>query len=483
MTAFTLDPSQERAVQLVLEARVGVITGGPGTGKTTCLRTALDRLDAAGGRACSACGGQGVRLVPDEWGGEPYPETCVGCGGGGRIAGYALAAPTGKAARRMSEATGRSAGTVHRLLEFGPLDATGGEMGFRRNEHTPLDVDLVVVDEASMLDVELAACLFRAINPRRTRLVLVGDVHQLPSVGPGRVFADLIASDQVEVARLTQLHRAAAESWVCTQAPKILAGDLPSTEDRRDFLWVHEDDRERASAALVRVVTEALPARGVAPSDIQVLIPQRVGPAGTEVVNTKLQALLNPERGDSSPAWKLGPYVVRAGDRVIQTVNDYQLEVMNGEVGLVELVRDAAIDCPACDGTGRAPGQEQRADEVATPCEECGGKKRLPPGMVVRFPDGDRERRVTYSKISADRLALAYALTIHKSQGSEWPWVVVLVHSTHTRMLTRQLLYTAITRARAGVVLVGDAKGLERAVAETRDARRNTALVERLRAA
>lgn len=480
---LVLDPSQELAVQLVLEARVGVVTGGPGTGKTTCLRTALDRLDLAGGRTCSACAGQGVRLVHDEWGNEPYPESCEPCAGKGRVAGYALAAPTGKAARRMSEATGRGACTVHRLLEFGPLESGGGEMGFRRHERNPLDVDLVVVDEASMLDVELAASLLRAIDARRTRLVLVGDVHQLPSVGPGRVFGDLISSDRVPVARLTQLHRAAAESWVCTQAPKILAGEVPSTADRRDFLWFHEEDRERASAALVRVVTELLPKRGIDAGDVQVLIPQRVGPAGTEVVNGRLQALLNPERGDESPAWKLGPYVVRAGDRVIQTVNDYQLQVMNGEVGVVDLVRDVAIECPTCGGTGRAPGQEDRADELAVPCEACGGKKKLSPGMVVRYPDGGGERRVTYSKLGADRLALAYALTIHKSQGSEWPWVVVLVHSTHTRMLTRQLLYTAITRARAGVVLVGDQKGLERAVAETRDAKRNTALVERLRAA
>lgn len=480
LNEIVLDPSQERAIELVLSARMGIITGGPGTGKTTCLRTALDRLDAAGGRPCGACRGQGVHLIPDKWGGDPYPESCEACVGLGRVSGYALAAPTGKAARRMSEATGRSSRTVHRLLEYGPLEGSD-EMGFRRNVNNPLDVDLVVIDEASMLDVDLAASLVRAIDPRRTRLVLVGDAHQLPSVGPGRVFADLIASDEVEVARLTQLHRAAAESWVCTQAPKILAGEVPSTEDRRDFLWFRVDDRDKASATLVRVVTEVLPKMGVAPGDIQVLIPQRVGPAGCEAVNGRLQTILNAASGGVE--WKLGPYVVRAGDRVIQTSNDYQLGVMNGEVGVVDVVREAAIECPQCEGSGHASGQEGRAAELVLPCPECDGKKRLSPGMLVRYPDGDRERRVMYSKLSADRLALAYALTIHKSQGSEWPWVVVLVHSTHTRMLTRQLLYTAITRARTGVVIVGDAKGLERAVAETRDARRNTALVERLRAA
>jgi exodeoxyribonuclease V alpha subunit len=459
MTDIVLDPSQEKAVELALEARVAVITGGPGCGKTTCLRTALDRLDAAGRGS------------------------------------YALAAPTGKAARRLSEATGRHAGTVHRLLEYGPLvDEHGfetGELGFRRNRSNPLDRELVVIDEASMLDVELAAAVRRAINPARTRLLLVGDANQLPSVGPGRVFGDLIESGKVPVARLTHLHRAAAESWVCTQAPVILAGDLPATGDRPDFLWVQREDRDQAASALVKVVTEELPRRGIDAGDIQVLIPQRIGPAGIEALNPRLQSILNPDHRDASTSWKIGPYVVRPRDRVIQTFNDYTLNVMNGEVGAVDQVREKAVDCATCTATGLVASTDPERVELARSigiepretCPDCAGSRQLRPGLVVRFPDGPRDRVVTYSRGQAESLHLAYALTIHKSQGSEWPWVVVLVHSTHTRMLTRQLLYTGITRARKGVVIVGDLKGLERAVRETRDVQRNTGLIERLRAA
>lgn len=481
MTDLVLDPSQERAVELVLSARVGVVTGGPGTGKTTCLRIALDRLDSAGGRVCGICSGQGVTLHEDEFGNEPYPETCKPCSGRGRISGYALAAPTGKAARRMSEATGRAASTVHRLLDFGPTDA--GEFTFRCNRSNPIDCDLVIIDESSMLDVDLAAAILRGIDPVRTRVIFVGDANQLPSVGPGRVFADLIASSRVEVARLTTLHRAAQESWVCTQAPRFLEGELPAMDDRNDFLWFSRDDRDQASATLVKVVTDVLPRRGVSAADVQVLVPQRKGPAGTEVLNPRLQALLNPPRpqpdGSPPPSVQAGAYVLRAGDRVIQTMNNYSLAVMNGEVGVVEVVREREAICPTCNGAETAYG-----DLVHRPaCETCGGRKKLRAGVVVSYPDGPGFRRVHYGKHELEHLELAYALTIHKSQGSEWPWVVVLVHSTHTRMLTRQLAYTAITRARKGVVLVGDMKGLERAVEETRESRRNTGLVERLQVA
>jgi exodeoxyribonuclease V alpha subunit len=482
-TTIELDPSQERAVALVCTARLGVITGGPGTGKTTCLRTALDRLDAAGGTTCPACKGRGVVDVPDEWGGDSYEDTCQACAGKGHVVSYALAAPTGKAARRMSEATGRDATTVHRLLAYGP---TGdGGMGFNHHAERPLTHELVVVDEASMLDVELADALFQAIDPERTRLVLVGDVNQLPSVGPGRVFGDLIEAGVVPVARLEKLHRAAAESWVCSQAPRILAGELPDLATRKDFVWMRAEERDKAAQALVDVVTKHLPAqRGASGDAVQVLIPQRVGPAGGEALNVRLQALLNPAPAGEVPTWKVGPFTLREGDRVIQTSNDYHLSVMNGECGRVAWVRDKPVTCPVCEGKKTVEIDDEDARRtIERDCERCAGKGALPPGMGVRYPEGRGERLVEYSKSKAEGLSLAYALTIHKSQGSEWPWVVVFVHSTHTMMLTRQLLYTAITRARVGVVIVGDKAGLERAVKETKDASRNTALAERLRAA
>lgn len=442
---FTLDPSQEAAVDLVCSARFGVVTGGPGTGKTTCLRTALDRLDAAGAR-------------------------------------YLLGAPTGKAARRMREATGRHASTVHRLLDFGP-DLLTGELRFRRDRDNVIDADLVVIDEASMLDVDLARALVDAIDPLATRLVLVGDAHQLPSVGPGRVFGDLIVSGAVPVARLTTLHRAAAETWVCSQAPVILGGALPDLRARRDFRWLEHEDRAQAIDALIGAVFRDLPALEVPPTDVQVLIPQRVGPCGCNRANARLQELLNPER-DSDPApWTIGKdddaRRLRLRDRVIQTRNDYTLSVANGEVGEIVEILNEPSSCRACAGTGRSTMSGDR------PCAVCGGSGKRPPLLVVRYPDdgaaAGAERRVEYGKGDAFALDLAYALTVHKSQGSQWPWVVVFAHSTHTRMLTRQLLYTAITRAQKGVVLVGDLSGLGRAVKETRDARRNTWLAQELR--
>lgn len=491
-TAFALDPSQERAVDLVCTSRFGLLTGGPGTGKTTTLRTALDRLDAAPVRTS-----------------------------------YQLAAPTGKAARRMAEATGRVATTVHRLLDFGP-DQVTGELGFRRNELVPLECELVVVDEASMLDVDLARALFAAVDPETTRLILVGDANQLPSVGPGRVFGDLIESGAAPCARLTQLHRAAQESWVCTQAPTILGGEVPDLSERRDFAWRAQIDRDAALAKLLEVVTRELPARGVAFDAIQVLIPMRIGPAGAALANTKLQALLNPERSGDPAAWKAGEGVaLRLRDRVIQTRNDYKLDgnrgVMNGETGLIEEVHPTEHPCPACKGAGRiehprvepkvdaavaegsrdaaldfdfqpiegpyfdgpSPFDDEPLPPLSSTCMACSGRGRRGPCLVVRFPlDGEgQERRVVYDRDASFSLDLAYALTIHKSQGSQWPWVVVMCHSTHSRMLTRQLLYTAITRASEGVVLVGDKTGLGRAVREERDSKRNTGLAARLRAA
>lgn len=443
-TAFTLDDSQRAAVDLVCTAPLGIVTGGPGTGKTTSLRMALDRLDAEG-------------------------------------TSYALAAPTGKAARRMREATGRPASTVHRLLDFGPVD--GGGMEFRANRDNPISVGVVVIDEASMLDVVLGSAIFDAIRGS-TRLVLVGDPDQLPPVGAGRVFSDLIASGVVPIARLTTLHRAAQESWVCTQAREILAGRLPDLKPRADFLFEERDTRELALERLITTIFKTLPERGIAPLDVQTLIPMRVGPCGTVAVNVRLQELLNPPRDSDPEGWKAGDGVVlRVRDRVIQTRNDYDLGVANGETGVVIAIQTEPQPCDPCNALGFLVATGDAFGE--TKCPACRGKGTRPPALIVKFPDTDpgKDRLVRYERGDVHALDLAYALTIHKSQGSQWPWVVVFAHSTHTIMLTRPLIYTAITRASSGVVLVGDKTGLARSVKNAGSVVRNTALRDRLKRA
>lgn len=386
---MNLDPTQELAVDLIRRAPFGVVTGGPGTGKTTTLRSALDRLDL-----------DGVR--------------------------YRLASPTGKAAKRMSEATGREASTVHRLLEWTPA-------GFNRNARNPIDADLVVIDESSMLDTPLAADLMRAIAPT-TRLVFVGDANQLPSVGPGRVLADLVESNAVPVARLTTVHRAAAESWVCRNAPRMLTGDGVELDECHDFRFVETEDSARVAEA-VRVEVERLGGPTVA----QVLAPQRTGPCGVEALSRMMQERFNSTFVvGNGGEWKLGDRSIRTADRVIHTKNNYQLSVFNGEVGDVT-------------GIGER--------------------------LTVDFGD----RKVGYQRGEAVDLDLAYALTVHKSQGSEFPWAVCVVHSAHTYMLTRQLVYTAITRAKKGVVIVGNRAGLRAAFAAKDPPKRNTGLVARMR--
>lgn len=399
---ITLDPSQQRAVELLCAAPVGVVTGGAGCGKTTCLRVALDRLD----------------------------ELAIS---------YALAAPTGKAAKRISEATGRSASTIHRLLEYGP-NGRGFSMGFARNEGNPLEYDVVIVDEASMLDVELGTALIAALRVEDpldrpdTRIVFIGDAQQLPSVGPGRFLADLIDSGKVPVARLTQVHRAAAESWICTEAPKVLRGEWPDLTERHDFRFVEADAHEDALTAIV-ALAEKFAADGIT---AQVLTPQKNTALGTETLNRALQDALNPL--DGRRVWD-GASKLRVGDRVIQTRNDYTRFVFNGEIGEV-------VDFDALK-------------------------------LMVRFDD----RVVEYSKDASDALHLAYALTVHKYQGSEVPWAIVVAHGSHQYMQSRQLLYTALTRAKKGVVMVGNRKGVEAALKDESPSQRNTELSELIKGA
>lgn len=382
-TGKTLSPSQAEAVRLVLGSKLAVVTGGPGVGKTSTLDTILRLLTA-----------KGVRVL--------------------------LAAPTGRAAKRMTEQTGLEAKTVHRLLEIDPKHG-----GFSRNEDNPLDCDLLVVDETSMLDVPLMNALTRAV-PERAGLLLVGDVDQLPSVGPGQVLADVIASGAVLVARLTEVFRQAAESRIIVNAHRINAGRMPEPPregEPTDFYLIEITEPEEGLAKLIEVVTRRIPRRfGLDPvRDVQVLSPMQRGSLGARNLNQELQRLLNPNPSTSVErfGWRFAP-----GDRVMETQNDYDRDVFNGDLGTV-----------------------LRLDE-----EE---------GALVAEFDG---REVIYPYGELDTLVLAYATTIHKSQGSEYPAVVIPITTGHWTMLARNLLYTGVTRGKRLVVLIGQRKAIGIAV-------------------
>lgn len=382
-----LDQSQQLAVDLMTRERFGVVTGGPGTGKTTTLRAALARLE-----------GQSI----------------------------ALAAPTGKAARRMSEATGEPAITIHRLLEW-------SRDGFQRCESTPIAADVVFIDESSMIDIRLFAALIGAIDFEATRLILIGDADQLPPVGPGAPFADVIRAGAVPVARLTTLHRAARDSWICRNAPIVLAGRRPQLDGCPDLSFVECDETDQVVEAAIRVMTDR--------PGTPILTPQNSGPAGVDLLNAEGQRVCNPSPPTSAI---IGDRKIGQGDPVIQTRNNYDLGIMNGEIGAVTRAQKSPLVISAAIGAGEEP--------------------------------------IEYQGAAAYDLRLAYALTIHKSQGSEWDWVAVVCHSTHFRMLSRQLFYTAITRAKLGVILIGNKRGIDQAIKNAAPARRNTSLAERLTA-
>jgi len=397
----TLAPSQVQALRLALARRVLVITGGPGVGKTTLLRAILRVLTAKGARAV-------------------------------------LCAPTGRAAKRLSEVTGLEAKTIHRLLEVDPR--TGG---FRRDARRPLECDLVVADEASMIDVPLIHALTRAIPPHAA-LLLVGDVDQLPSVGPGQVLSDVITSGAVPVVRLSEVFRQAAESRIIVAAHRINRGEMPdvsaSAENRSDFYFVDVADPDEVGGRIVQLVKERIPQRfGLdAVRDIQVLCPMNRGSAGARSLNLALQAAVNP--GGTPRVERFG-WTFAVGDKVMQVENDYDKDVYNGDLGRV-----AAIDEP-----------------TAT--------------MTIDF-DG---RAVAYDFGELDRVVLAYATTIHKAQGSEYPAVVIPVTTQHYPMLERNLIYTGVTRGRQLVVLVGQKKALAIAVRGQQMRKRWTKLGEWLK--
>jgi exodeoxyribonuclease V alpha subunit len=395
----TLAQSQRSAVKTAVSSKVMVITGGPGVGKTTLVNAILRIL--------------AVKDVT-----------------------VALAAPTGRAAKRLSESTGMEAKTIHRLLEVDPKHG-----GFKRDVDNPLECDLLVVDEASMVDVPLMASLVKAL-PSRSAFMVVGDIDQLPSVGPGKVLADIIDSGAVPVARLTEIFRQAAESQIVTNAHKVNAGYMPNLEvtrsDKSDFYFVEARDPEDGISKVIEIVKNRLPKRfGLDPiKDIQVLCPMNRGGLGARALNVELQKALNPTVDEVSIE-RFG-FTYRVGDKVMQTDNDYDKEVFNGDVGYIR-----RIDLDA---------QE----------------------LIIEFDD----KPVEYQFGELDEVALAYAVSVHKSQGSEYPAVVIPVMMQHYMMLRRNLLYTGITRGRKLVVLVGQRKAVGMAVKGKAEKQRWSKLAE-----
>ena len=395
-----LSQQQAEAVGLALTEKVVVLTGGPGVGKTTVTKAMVDVFQNSG---CEV----------------------------------ALASPTGRAAKKVSEVTGREAKTIHRLLEIDP-----GSWTFRRNEDHPLSADVVIVDEASMLDVELMHALARAI-PDSARLILVGDVDQLPSVGPGLVLRDLIESKAVPVARLTEIFRQDRESQIVMNAYRVNEGRPPEfhtpPKPDDDCVFISESDPDAIVRRIVEVVGEQLPREGFEAADIQVLTPMNKRNLGTVQLNHVLQEALNPA-SPSKPEVRRGDKVIRQGDRVLQTVNNYTKDVFNGDVGTV-----LAVD-------------------------------RSNNSVIVQFLDATG----WYGYDELDELDLAYAMTVHKAQGSEYPAVVMICHTSQYIMLQRNLLYTGLTRAKRKCVFVGNRPAIWTAVRNNKPARRYTRLKQLL---
>lgn len=394
-----LAEAQRQALVSALSHGVLVLTGGPGTGKTTTIRGILAVLED-----------QGFKIV--------------------------LGAPTGRAAKRLSEATGREAATIHRLLEAG-----GGKEGapvFSRNEENTVDADVLIVDEVSMMDINLTNFLLRAV-PDGCRVILVGDVDQLPAVGPGSVLKDIIRSQAVPVVRLTEVFRQAGESIIVHNAHRINRGLKPDYNVNQDFWFYEFGDSQSAAKAIVDLCANQLPGDGYAvTSDIQVLSPMHRHDCGVENLNSLLQQAINPAQPDK-PEISTAKFTFRLGDKVMQMKNNYAKGVFNGDIGLITAIDNGLV--------------------------------------FVRYPDN----AIIYESNEVDELHLAYAMSVHKSQGSEYPVVVMPLTDNHYVMLQRNLLYTAVTRAKERVILVGTKAALNTALSNDRTKRRYTLLAERLR--
>ena len=397
-----LTEKQREAVQMAYSKKVSILTGGPGTGKSTSIRALMMLLR-------------------------------------NRKVDVALAAPTGRAAKRLSEATGAQAKTLHRLLEYAPHDNI-----YQRNEENPLPYQFVIVDEFSMVDILLFYHLLKAL-PKDAHLLLVGDADQLPSVGPGNVLRDLLRSESIPTVRLTELFRQAQQSKIIVNAHRINTGQMPNlkSEATSDFFFVTEEDPFRAQRLVIDLVKRRLPARyHLNPmTDIQVLAPMYKGPLGVTILNEELQAQLNPT---SFAQVEWAGRTIRAGDKVMQVRNNYDKGVFNGDVGWVRNINTE---------------------------DTC---------LKVEFLEEAGPLLVKYEFHELDELILAYAVTVHKSQGSEYPAIVLPLTTTHAMLLQRNLLYTAITRAKRLCVLVGQPRALEIAVRNNRVAQRHTGLAERL---
>ena len=395
-TGIQYDDVQIRAIKKALRSKVMVLTGGPGTGKTTTTQGIIAALKS-----------KGLEVQ--------------------------LAAPTGRAAKRMSEATGMYAETIHRLLEFHPLE------GYRRNEDNPLDGDALIVDECSMIDIILMSHLMKAL-PARMRLIMVGDIDQLPSVGPGNVLRDIIDSERIPVIRLTRIFRQAQNSQIVMGAHSINQGQFPDIRNRRntDFKFIVEDDKEAVADKIVSLVKEEIPTTyGYSASDIQVLTPMQKGEIGGANLNSALQTALN----TSEICLTKGGSSFKIGDRVMQLRNNYKKSVFNGDLGYVESIN---------------------TDEKT---------------LKVNFDDSI----VEYESSDLDEITLAYASTIHKSQGSEYPVVVMPVMMSHYIMLQRNLIYTGLTRAKKLCIMIGTRQALGCAIRNMAVLKRNTMLKDRLK--